>query len=65
MPLHIPVFVVTGFLDSGKTALLNRIMGNRASRDSKSSLSNLKPARRNCKAGTIAACWVLPKGFGK
>lgn len=35
MPLHIPVFVVTGFLDSGKTALLNRIMGNRASRDSK------------------------------
>jgi hypothetical protein len=31
--LHIPIYVVTGFLDAGKTTLLNKLLNNRELRD--------------------------------
>lgn len=31
--MHIPVYVVTGFLDAGKTTLLNKLLNNRELRD--------------------------------
>jgi uncharacterized membrane protein YraQ (UPF0718 family) len=31
--LHIPIYVVTGFLDAGKTTLLNKLLNNRKLRD--------------------------------
>ena len=59
--MKIPVYVVTGFLDSGKTTLIKNLLQNRFSRDTRVLLVQFESGK--VEFGSVHNCSVL--FFGK